>query len=141
MEKVIVKKILNADLATVWGIIGAVGGVDQWASMITSCRLEAKAGEGLKRICGSEQGQLIEHILKLDNEKKVLQYAITQQPFLPVANIVSTIELRANGNATVVTTTVEYLPNKGVGVEEMEAAFNQIYAASYAGIEDLVSAH
>ena len=66
-----------------WQIIGAVSGVDLWLKgLITSCRVE-----GDKRICGTENGEFIEDIRKVDHENRELHYSIPEQNMLPINNI------------------------------------------------------
>ena len=134
-----VKTSLNASTEEVWGIIGAVGGVDQWSPVITSCELRNSPEGGLQRICGSDQGSLTEKILKLDNENRILSYAITEQPFLPINDLVSTIEVSADGEGSLLTTKVEYSLGEGADAQQVEEMLHQIYGMSYQGIEVLLA--
>ncbi len=86
-EKVTVE--VNASVEKVWKIIGAVDGVDKWfAPVIQSCRVE-----GNKRICGTEAGELIENIEKVDHASRIFQYAIPEQNMIPVKNIFGTMKV------------------------------------------------
>ena len=134
-----VKTSLNASAEEVWAIIGGVGGVDQWSPVITTCELRNSKEGGLQRICGSEQGTLTEKILKLDNENRILSYAITEQPFLPINDLVSTIQVSAEGEGTLLTTTVTYTLGTGASASQVEEMLHQIYGMSYQGIEVLLT--
>ena len=134
-----VKTSLNAPAKAVWSIIGAVGGVDRWSPVITSCELRNSTEGGLQRICGSEQGTLKEKILTLDNENRILSYAITEQPFLPITDLVSTIHISAEGEGTLLTTKVEYNLKANADGPQVEEMLHQIYGMSYQGIEVLLA--
>ena len=88
---------INATPAEAWEIIGAVSGVDQWfPQMITSCRVE-----GNKRICGTEGGEFMEDILKIDHENREFKYGIPQQHLMPVENIIGTMKVEGTEKATI----------------------------------------
>ncbi|TVZ27896.1 polyketide cyclase/dehydrase/lipid transport protein [Gillisia sp. Hel_I_86] len=62
-----------------WKIIGSVKNVDKWfPEMIKTCELK-----GNTRICGTEQGDIIEEVLKIDNENKEFKYAFIKQNMVP----------------------------------------------------------
>ncbi len=140
MKKTVVKTTLDLPVDAVWNVIGAVGGVDTWSPVITSCEIRSSPGGGLERICGSDQGTLKEKILKMDHEQRILSYSIYEQPFLPVTDLVSTIEVTGNAESTLITTTSVYELNKGAEASEVEAVLQQIYNGSYMGIREVVSA-
>lgn len=140
MQKTIVKTTLAAPSEAVWKVLSAVGGVDQWSPVINTCRIESSVDRGLQRICGSDQGELREKILKLDHEDRILRYAITEQPFLPVRDLVTTVVVTNQEGKASVSTTVTYRLNEGASAEEVEAAMTRIYTDSYQGIEALVTA-
>ena len=140
MKTTVVKTKLDAPIQEVWKVIGAVGGVDTWSPVITSCEVRSSKDGGLERICSSDEGTLKERILKLDNSSMTLSYTIYEQPFLPVTELVSTIELSESDSKTVITTTSEYNLNEGADEDEVAATISQIYGMSYQGIENLISA-
>jgi len=82
-----------------WEIIGSGKDVDKWFSeMIKSCKLD-----GTTRICGLEQGELIEEILKIDHENKEFKYAFIKQNMIPnIHNIVGNTKIMADGNGKAV---------------------------------------
>ncbi|NJM52622.1 MAG: hypothetical protein HC846_04010 [Blastocatellia bacterium] len=62
--------LINAPLEKVWANISKASDVDTWLPIIMACRLEG-IGEGAERICTTEQGDLLETILKIDHENRV----------------------------------------------------------------------
>lgn len=91
MKKIIkTQHQIDAPIDKLWANISKASGVNTWLPVITSCSLEGQ-GEGAKRICSSEQGDLLEKIVKIDHERKIFQYAIEQQPFFPITNILGTM--------------------------------------------------
>lgn len=86
-QKVSVK--INVSPAKAWEIIGGVDGVDKWLEPIQTCRVE-----GDKRYCTTADGGFEEDILKVDNENRVLHYAIPEQHMIPVKNIVGYMKVR-----------------------------------------------
>ncbi len=84
-----VTQIIDVSPDAAWKVIGAVDGVDKWlAPMITSCRID-----GNKRICGTESGEFIEGIEKVDHASRVFQYSIPEQHMMPVKNILGTMKV------------------------------------------------
>lgn len=62
-----------------WKIIGSGKDVNKWfPEMVKTCELK-----GNTRICGTEQGNIIEEILKIDNENKEFKYAFIEQSMIP----------------------------------------------------------
>ncbi|MBQ0734205.1 SRPBCC family protein [Aquimarina celericrescens] len=86
---------LNANPEKVWTIISKASGVNEWLPIITSCSFE-----GNKRICTTEQGDLKETILIIDNANKIFQYAIDEQPLLPIHNVVGTMKVLTKNGGT-----------------------------------------
>ncbi|WP_142784125.1 SRPBCC family protein [Changchengzhania lutea] len=82
-----------------WEIIGSGKDVDKWfPEMIKSCRLE-----GTTRVCGLEQGELIEEILKIDHENKEFKYTFIKQSMIPnIHNIVGNTRVMADENGKAV---------------------------------------
>jgi len=124
---------IAADPARVWAIISRADGVDSWLPIITTCRLEGQ-GEGAKRICGTGAGDLLETIVKIDHATRTFQYAIDEQPLLPITNILATMVVEAADGQTVLHWTLT-----GTLLDEAQAAMVQeaiggMYAAGAAGL-------
>lgn len=124
---------IAADPARIWAIISRADGVDGWLPIITTCRLEGQ-GEGAKRICGTAAGDLLETIVKIDQATRTFQYAINEQPLLPITNILVTMVVEEADGLTLLRWTLA-----GDLVDEAQAAMVQeaiagMYAAGAAGL-------
>lgn len=132
-EMVVVE--VKASAEKVWKIIGAVGGVDKWfAPVIQSCRVE-----GDKRICGTEAGDLVEDIKKVDHENRIFQYAIPTQNMIPVKNILGTMKVNSldHGKASVEwSATFDVEEDKESQAKEM---FRGAWTMGINGIEKLIN--
>lgn len=123
---------LNANSEKVWKTISKASGVNEWLPIITSCSLE-----GNKRICTTEQGDLKETILKIDNDNKVFKYAIDEQPLLPIQNVVGTMQVISNENGT------ELIWNMDFDIEDenqlpmVKQAVEGLYQAGANGLENI----
>lgn len=63
-------------------------------SMITSCELQGN-GEGAKRICGMENGEIRETLISLDESNMTLQYTIDNEDApLPVSHYTGTVVVK-----------------------------------------------
>ena len=130
---------INAPVEEVWSIIGAVGGVDKWSPIINTCTLSSSADGGLQRTCSSDNGDLKERILLLDHEERKLAYAITEQQFFPIDDLLTAITVSEQQGHTQILTEVSYTLRKGAPAEEIATGIQGVYAMSYAGIEQLIS--
>ena len=123
---------LNANSEKVWKTISKASGVNEWLPIITSCSLE-----GNKRICTTEQGDLKETILKIDNDNKVFKYAIDEQPLLPIQNVVGTMQVISNENST------ELIWNMDFDIEDenqlpmVKQAVEGLYQTGANGLENI----
>ena len=129
---------INAPVEEVWGIIGAVGGVDKWSPIINTCTLSSSADGGLQRTCSSDNGDLTERILLLNHTERKLTYAITEQQFFPIDELITSITVSDNQGTTQIVTEVSYVLREGAPVAEIEAGLQEVYGISYAGIEQLI---
>ena len=122
----------------VWGVIGAVGGVDKWfSSMIESCKVE-----GDKRFCVTTDGiPLNEHVIHVDHEQREFKFAIPEQTFLPVTNIVEVMNVSegSNGNSIVEwSATFDATAENGVIAQ---GAFEQVWTQGIKELEEYILAH
>ena len=134
--KIITK--IKAPVEKVWSIIGAVGGVDKWSPIINTCTLSSSSDGGLQRTCSSDNGVLKERILLLNHEERKLTYAITEQQFFPIDDLLTSIIVSEIQGNTQILTEVTYSLREGAPAAEIEAGIREVYALSYTGIEQLI---
>ncbi len=138
MEQLKMSTTVNAPVAQVWSIIGAVGGVDQWSPIINSCTLSSSPDGGLQRTCSSDQGDLKEQILHLDHKNRKLAYVIVEQQFFPIDNLETHIYVHEVAGKTTIETEVSYQLRPNAPAQEIAQGIQNVYAASYAGIESVI---
>jgi uncharacterized protein YndB with AHSA1/START domain len=128
--------IINAPLEKVWANISKATGVNEWLPIITACRLEG-TGEGAKRVCAMEQGDLLEKILKIDHETKIFQYAITEQPMFPVENLIGTMSVTETGEKTELQWNLEFDIENEQAFPAIKEAVEGLYSAGASGLEKI----
>lgn len=131
-KKISTIHIINAPSENVWANISKATGVNEWLPIITACRLD-----GDKRVCTTEQGEMNETILKVDNEKKEFQYAIDSQPLLPIENVVGTMKVFESGEQTELQWNLEFTIQDELLFEMVEQAIEGMYAAGAKGLETI----
>jgi uncharacterized protein YndB with AHSA1/START domain len=137
MKKVIqTQHNINAPFEKVWANISKASGVNTWLPTITTCNLDGQ-GEGAKRVCSSEQGDLFETILKVDNTNKVFQYSVDKQPFFPIENIVGTMTLANNMGFAKLSWDLEFNISDETFFPMVKEAIEGMYAAGAIGLEKI----
>ena len=133
MKKIIeTTHLINAPLENVWVNISKATGVNEWLSVITACRLD-----GHKRVCTTEQGDINETILKIDNEKRVFQYAIDEQPLLPITDIIGTMHVLEQDGNTKLYWDLEFTILDETMFEMVKQAVEGMYSAGANGLENI----
>jgi uncharacterized protein YndB with AHSA1/START domain len=133
MKKTIeISHIINAPIEKVWANINKATGVNEWLPVITACRLD-----GNKRVCTTEQGDMNETILKIDNDQKIFQYAIDEQPLLPIADIIGTMQVLEQDNNTKLNWNLEFTLQDETMYETVKQAVEGMYAAGANGLEKI----
>ncbi|SMB99486.1 conserved hypothetical protein [Hymenobacter roseosalivarius DSM 11622] len=121
---------LQAPPHKVWAAISQATGVHDWLPVITACRVEDN-----QRICSTAQGEMHETILRVDHDHHLFQYAIDQQPLLPVENFVGTMQVRPHGEHTLLLWDGEFtLPDESQ-FPMVKQALEDLYAAGAQGLE------
>lgn len=138
MQRLKIISKVEAPVEKVWSIIGAVGGVDKWSPIINTCTLSSSADGGLQRTCISDNGVLKERILLLNHEERKLNYAITEQQFFPIDDLMTAITVSETQGNSQILTEVSYTLREGAPASAIEAGIRDVYAMSYAGIEQLI---
>jgi carbon monoxide dehydrogenase subunit G len=124
--------IINAPIEKVWANISKATGVNEWLPVITACRLD-----GNKRVCSTEQGDMNETILKIDNDQKIFQYAIDEQPLLPIADIIGNMQVLEQDNNTKLNWNLEFTLQDETMYETVKQAVEGMYAAGANGLEKI----
>lgn len=92
-QTVSLTQTLSAPAAAVWDVVRAGGDVHRMMpGVIHSCRLEGE-GEGARRFCGSDAGELAETLLVVDDDARVFRYRIDEQQMMPVDRYEGTIHV------------------------------------------------
>jgi carbon monoxide dehydrogenase subunit G len=123
---------INAPSSSVWANISKATGVNEWLPVITACHLD-----GDKRVCLTEQGEMNETILKVDNANRLFQYSIDSQPLLPIENVVGTMKVNENGEQTQLQWDLEFNIKDESLFEMVKQAVEGMYAAGAAGLETI----
>jgi len=127
---------INASAEIVWEHIKKGEGVDKWLPVITACRLEGE-GEGARRICNTEQGDMLETILKVDEELKLFKYSIDKQPLLPIENIIGTMQVLPKEEKTELLWDLEFSLADESLFPMVKKAIEGLYTAGANGLETL----
>lgn len=123
---------IDASAETIWEFIKKGEGVDKWLPIITSCKLE-----GTKRICETEQGKMLETILRVDNKEKIFQYSIDEQPLLPIENIKGTMQVVSKNKGTELQWNLEFSLADDNLFPMVKEAIEGLYAAGANGLQQL----
>jgi uncharacterized protein YndB with AHSA1/START domain len=124
--------IVNAPIEKVWTNISKATGVNEWLPVIKACRLD-----GNKRVCSTEQGDMNETILKIDNDQKIFQYSIDEQPLLPISDIIGTMQVLEQDNNTKLNWNLEFTLQDETMYETVKQAVEGMYAAGANGLETI----
>lgn len=117
----------------VWKVLAAISGVDKWAPMITSCRVEG-SGAGAKRFCTMGDGiKLNEVIDEVDHAAMRLRYRITEG--LPVEAIEGTMSVKAVDGKTSEVTWYSKYASSPENAAMMRDMLREAYTASLKGLE------
>lgn len=87
MAQVTVSNEYNVDAEKLWSKVKAFNDMHKFLpSMITSCEVNG-SGEGASRVCGTENGNILETLQSLDENNMTLEYSIDNEDApLPVSN-------------------------------------------------------
>lgn len=127
---------INAPIENVWANISKASGVNTWLPVISACRLDGN-GEGAKRVCTAEQGDLSETILTIDHTGKVFRYSVDQQPFFPIGNVVGTMSLLNQVDYTQLDWSLEFDLADESYFPMIKEAIEGMYAAGASGLETI----
>jgi carbon monoxide dehydrogenase subunit G len=157
-QKLEEKITINAPAQKVWGIIKEFGDMS-WLPAVKNTTVKGGNAEGATRVLTLQDGGTItEELKKYDEGKMSFAYKITEMstaktithagaeekvPVLPVDNYAASIDLEAQGEATVVTWKAgyyrAYLNNKPPEEMNEEAANTAVKGIFKAGLDNLKS--
>jgi hypothetical protein len=128
------KERFNGDAGRVWDILAALGGVEQWLPIITSCRVQG-AGVGALRHCETaDGGKLRERILGVDVERKSLRYRIEEG--LPLSNYEGEFQVAEPAVGFVEVSWTVDLEGEPAAVEQIEAMVRSVCPAALQRLGD-----
>lgn len=128
---------LETPEAAVWELLVSLDRVDEWAPIITSCRLEG-SGNGAKRYCTTaDGGQLVETILEVDQAARAIRYRIDEG--LPLSSYEGTFRLESRGGTAVVTWTID-AEGDADGLAQVEGMLKEVAPAMLEGLEQRAAA-
>ena len=124
--------LLNAPANRVWENIRKATGVNTWLPVITACRLD-----GNKRICTTEQGDMEETILKIDNVQRLFQYSIDKQSLLPIKDVIGTMKVSDKAGKTELTWNLDFSIQDETVLPVVTQAIQSMYEAGAKGLETI----
>ena len=98
MSQVTVSKEFNVDADAIWAVVRQFNDMDRYLpSLITSCTVEGN-GQGAKRTCGTENGDIKETLSLLDNETMTMEYTIDNEDApLPLSDYTGVAKVESLG--------------------------------------------
>jgi ribosome-associated toxin RatA of RatAB toxin-antitoxin module len=108
--KVTIQKYIAAAPNTIWAVVGDFNGLGQFVTNVAASHL-VKSNHDTFRILDFNDGvtQVIEHLDSSDAKNTTVTYSIVAAP-LPFENYTSTIQIRPQGEGSLVTWTGRYNP-------------------------------
>ena len=134
MAKASVVNEFEVDPNLLWGKVKQFNNMhEHLPSMITSCELQG-IGQGAKRICGTENGPILETLQLLDDANMTLEYSIDNEDApMPVSNYLGTVSVKKLADQQAEFTWSAVFEPKGMPEAEvvamLEGAFNALQAS------------
>lgn len=124
----------------IWALIRSGGRVEEiLPGVITSCRLEG-TGEGARRFCGVQGGEIAETLLTVDDDARVFRYRIDSQPLMPVADYVGTLHVVGIGpDRAHVLWTVSFTLLDADAADEVTASLQGLLAGGIDGLAGAIA--
>ncbi len=95
MSQIRIEEEIAAPAERVWELLGAFGGLEQWAPGITSCKLEGSGIGALRRVAMGAM-TIVERLESLDPAARRFSYSIAEGP-LPLENYLATVSVSPAG--------------------------------------------
>lgn len=139
MTKVTVTNEFNIDAGTLWSKVRQFNNMHKFLpSMITSCEVQG-GGEGAKRVCTTEHGEILETLRSLDDENMTLRYSIDNEDApMPVKGYIGTASVtRLSENKTEFTWSAVFEP-KGMPEAEVVSILEGVFSGLLNSIAESV---
>lgn len=136
MTQVTVSKEFNVDAQAIWAIVRQFNNMDRYLpSLITSCAVEG-TGQGAKRVCGTENGDILETLSLLDDNAMTLEYRIDNEDApLPLSGYTGEAKVESMGAGKARFTWSGTFEPKGLPENEV----SQILEGAYGAILDNIA--
>lgn len=122
--------VLAASLEGVWKNVRTGAAWERWLPILADSKMEGE-GRGAKRVCKLHDGnELFETILESDDRKKLFSYSIDQQSFMPIKDVVGTMQFSETANGTQLQWNVEFEVASEDIFEQVKPGIEEIYATS-----------
>lgn len=123
---------LSGNAQAVWDTLAAIGGVDEWLPIITSCRVDGE-GDGARRTCETADGSVLEErITGVDHDRRRLEYEVYEG--LPVTDYSGAFEIVDDGDVQRLVWTVE-AGGEPEALEQITAMLEQVVPMAFDGLE------
>lgn len=140
MANVSVTKEYDVNPGKLWSKVKAFNDMHKYLpAMITSCEVNG-SGEGASRVCGTENGDILETLQSLDNDNMTLEYSIDNEDApLPVSNYRGKASIEKLSDNKVKFTWSATFDAKGMPeadvISMLEGAFSSLIDNFAAGVE------
>ena len=126
-------RALRSQTDAVWSVLAKLDGVDEWAPIITSCRVEG-TGSGAVRYCvTADGGKLRERIVEVNPEERRLSYVIEEG--LPVDRYEGAFTIHQQDDGARIVWTIE-AEGDLAPLDHVTAMLNEVAPAMLEGLDD-----
>ena len=97
VENIAVVRVVDAPSDKVWAAIRAIGGLDRWFPVISSCRVEGEGVDAIRILSLADGGEMRDRIEEINDQARRFRYLRIEHPF-PVSFYEGTVTVRDAGN-------------------------------------------
>ena len=129
-KKVETNHELNAPIDKVWQNVRTGAEWERWLPILADSSIEGE-GEGAKRVCKMHDGnELFETILTSDDQEKLFSYRIDQQSFMPISEVIGTMQFTEENGQTRLAWNVEFEVENEEIFSQVKPGIEEIYSSS-----------